>query len=177
VNALIGTGGTDASYSSAGGVGVRGMLFRKSGNFEFGPSLGIIRGPSSEVEARTSPNGGGPDVFTKITHDTRFIRLLAEGRWIKPLSRRARFQMGLGAGYANGSIEREQEIASGGMTTTDDSFGGFTWEISPGLGWDLNAVWVEFGLRYAQFPSRDADASIPTDFEWNPIGLFAAVMF
>lgn len=174
-NAALGP--TSGTIKTMPGAGIRVMVLKRLENFEIGPSVGVVAGPSAEGNADTNVIGFGP-LHTKAEISTTFVRTLLEARGLIPVSERVSFQLGAGGGYASGK-EKETDTYTGitnQTTEVSDSWGGFTWEVSPAFVFDVHPVTIEFGVRYAHFPTKKEDATA-SEFKWNPFAVYAAIGF
>jgi opacity protein-like surface antigen len=175
-NATVGP--TSGELSIDGGLGVRlGLVFSEPSGFEIGPSIGYISGPGGEGSVNSFVSGLGP-AHVDIEIESKFTRMLVEARRTVAISERAHFRIGAGAGYARGEIEETDNYSGSliGTVSVDDSWGGFTWEVSPAFVFDMTAVSIEFGVRYSGFPKKKESDEFSA-LEWNPFGFYTGILF
>jgi hypothetical protein len=171
----IGNASNDVTTTNGigGRLGIRKPL---AGNrFDLGASIGLLVGPSIEVEFRDFTSPGG-NIDEEITSSVARL-LLEAGAWF-PLGERASFRLGAGLGIAKTSVEDEFH-GTGlyvGNQTSKESDTGFTWEVSPALVIPASRADLEIGLRYAAFPKVSASANT-FEFDWKALGIYIGAAF
>lgn len=170
-SALAGLGySVNGKVETNAAVGFRLAYFAAlSPSMDFGGSAGYISGPKSE--GSLSVAGGGLSGVLGLERSISFFRFLVEGRKRFPFSDRAAFSLGAGIGMANGRVSQDLTCTgsacttNGSKTTSSASWSGFTWEVSPEIGYRSLIV----GLKFAGFPKFGGNSDM-SKIEWTSTG-------
>lgn len=182
-DALAAIGQEDIDTKEGPG-GRLGLTYAPSESVRFGPSLGYIKGPQHTADFDGSALFFPASLRREI--DVEFLRLLGEVSVKRPLSGALSVRLGAGAGVARGSMDVEESWFIGGINNAgggEDSWTGFTWEVSPALVFEGDRLGLELGFRYAQFPDHtahfDSLALSPKDvhFAGETMGVFVGMNF
>ncbi len=194
INGLVNISGYDTAAGTiktnpgfGGRIGVK-FPFKSVENADWGISLNVIKGPSSNIKVHAESTLTIPGNYTEKI-DTSFFRLLLDFSKSFPLgsgadSNQTRFALGASIGAAQGRIEDKTTSAGSFVTifgadpTTSDSktWTGFTWEISPSLIIPSGTTEIEIGAKLAGFPKLKESDTV-SEFNWTPMGVFCAIHF
>jgi opacity protein-like surface antigen len=189
-------GALDSDISE--GLGARaGVGVSAGGGWEWGGSLGYVKGPSADFGYYTtiwdfSFSTTDPIATRAMSdeYDTSFLRLLLEGRKRFSLGGSMEFRLGAGAGLAKGNLQRTFRSLTHpnpayipGLDTVlsadvDESWTGFTWEAGPSVAFVREKWEAELAVVYASFPKTSKGAGQGfSEFKWNPLGVRLGVAF
>jgi hypothetical protein len=182
-------GGGSSVIDTNPGYGVRvGLMFpvKSVANLNVGCSLGYINGPTVTATSYSGP-GLTPQSWIKTEGKTTYYRLLIEADKKLLVHKHFSFKLGAGVGLSYGSLDRKESYSGGWYLARDSNTKynstGFSWEVSPSIGWAFEKTNLILGMRYAQFADIK-NISVETsagkgrkNLEWSSFGAFVGIEF